>query len=114
MVLFDPGLQPERTELAWRRTTLSVAVLSLIAMRVLPLAFGDVWWWMAGVIGLLAAGLLWLRSRARLRRIDAILIRHGDRTALPGGAILLALSALAFVIAVAGAAVVLVVAVTGA
>jgi hypothetical protein len=47
------GLQPERTSLAWRRTALSVAVGSLVGLRVLPPHLG--------VLGYVASalGLLW-------------------------------------------------------
>ena len=71
--LFDPGLQPERTGLAWRRTLLTLAVAALIALRLLPPVLGT---WSLGV-GLAA-------TRARL------LTAWGDRASLtlrprPGG-----------------------------
>ena len=53
--IFDPGLQPERTQLAWRRTALSVAVGSIVAMRILPAVLGDVIWVVPGVIGVVCA-----------------------------------------------------------
>ncbi|MDI3408607.1 DUF202 domain-containing protein [Streptomyces cavernicola] len=52
----DPGLQPERTRLAWRRTTLSFMVAALLAGKQ-ALNGGS------GPLALLAAGLslvLWL------------------------------------------------------
>ena len=66
----DPGLQPERTSLAWRRTALSVAVGSLVGLRVLPPHLG--------VLGYLACalGLVWsldlaVTSVRRYRRAEA-------------------------------------------
>src|SRR5699024_21214 len=51
--LYDPGLQPERTLLAWRRTCLSFAIASLIAARFSANHLGIV----AVVVGVLGAGL---------------------------------------------------------
>lgn len=39
-VHFDPGLQPERTSLAWRRTVLSIAAGSLVSTRLLHESLG--------------------------------------------------------------------------
>ena len=61
-----PGLQPERTALAWRRTALSVTVGSLVGLRVLPPQLG------ALGCAVSALGLLWgldlvLTARRRYR-----------------------------------------------
>jgi Domain of unknown function (DUF202) len=66
--LFDPGMQPERTDLAWRRSTLSVIVGALIALRLLPptLGTGGV---VVGLGGLLVAVLLWPLARPRARTV---------------------------------------------
>ena len=98
--LFDPGLQPERTELAWRRTALAVGVGSLVAMRLLPVAFADAWWILAGAVGLLIAGVLWIVARRRGRRTVQVLLARGDRAPLPGAC---PLAFLAVVVAGAGA-----------
>lgn len=62
--LFDPGLQPERTALAWRRTTLSLMLGSLVALRLLPPALGT-WSFAVGFLGLAATGYLWRQAALR-------------------------------------------------
>ncbi|MEW1955464.1 DUF202 domain-containing protein [Terrabacter sp. NPDC080008] len=62
----DPGLQPERTALAWRRTALSVTVGSLVALRVLPPELGPIGY-AVSVLGLLWGLDLALAARHRYR-----------------------------------------------
>ncbi|GAA2987298.1 putative membrane protein [Microbacterium terrae] len=104
--LFDPGLQPERTELAWRRTCLAFAIGSLVALRVLPAALDNAWWVLAGAAGLAASGALWLSASRRLSVVDTILARDCDRGGMPAG-LLLALCLIALVAGVVSLAVVL-------
>lgn len=105
--LFDPGLQPERTELAWRRTCLALAVGSLIAMRLLPAVFGEALWAVGGVAGLIAAAWMWLAARRRYRCATRALRQQGDRATMPDGRLLLALASVVTAIAVTSVAVVL-------
>lgn len=72
--LFDPGLQPERTELAWRRTALSIAIGSLVSMRLLPVFFDDAVWVVPGCIGIVASAALWVGAARRFRRINRSLL----------------------------------------
>ncbi|WP_323098755.1 DUF202 domain-containing protein [Intrasporangium sp. YIM S08009] len=66
----DRGLQPERTSLAWRRTALSVAVGSLVGLRVLPPHLG-VLGYVACALGLVWSIDLSLTSVRRYHRADA-------------------------------------------
>jgi uncharacterized membrane protein YidH (DUF202 family) len=52
---FDPGLQPERTELAWRRTNLAVTVGALVALRLPPPILLGSWSISVGLVGLVMA-----------------------------------------------------------
>ncbi|WP_326577384.1 DUF202 domain-containing protein [Actinacidiphila glaucinigra] len=65
----DPGLQPERTRLAWRRTTLAFAVAALLAGREAVLHGGSP----AGLLGLSLCASAWLAfTVAAQRRIAAL------------------------------------------
>lgn len=110
---FDPGLQPERTELAWRRTALAIAIGSLVSLRIFPLVLppaAAAWGLAPGAIGLVAACALWFAARRRQLRVTAWLLstlpeartpgttRPGATpVAPPGGGMLLALTVLAAV-----------------
>ncbi|MBB2902052.1 putative membrane protein [Kineococcus radiotolerans] len=75
--LYDPGLQPERTALAWRRTALSLVVVSLGAARLLPAQLGAG----AVVLGVVGAGggvVVHVLAGRRARRATAGLLTRGD------------------------------------
>lgn len=62
----DPGLQPERTALAWHRTTFSVFVLALAATRIGFARSDLIAGWLGGVAMGLAIMLMitsWFRQR---------------------------------------------------
>ena len=100
MELFDPGLQPERTALAWRRTALSLAVGSMVSLRLLPEAFNHTGWAVPGLFGVLVSGLLWLYAGRRDRRIYEALRKEQEMRVLPGGGLLATTAAIALLIAV--------------
>ena len=106
----DSGMQAERTALAWRRTALSVAVGSLIGLRVLPPQLGPLGYAVA------ALGLVWsvdltLTARRRYRDGSRLVRAGGDvpargvpartlaRTAATTGVV--GLAALVFVVVIA-------------
>ncbi|WP_431963203.1 DUF202 domain-containing protein [Actinacidiphila sp. bgisy160] len=65
----DPGLQPERTRLAWRRTTLAFSVAALLAGREAVLRGVSP----AGLLGLSLCALVWLAFTVTThRRITAL------------------------------------------
>ena len=80
--LFDPGLQPERTALAWRRTALTLAVGAVVSFRLLPPVLG-LWSIGVGLSGLVLTATTWVLAGRRARRIHhALLTSSGP---LPGG-----------------------------
>ena len=87
--LFDPGLQPERTALAWRRTVLSLALGALIALRVLPRVLGP-WSVVAGFAGIALAALIWVLAGRRARQTRKALL--GSAQPMPDARLLLLLA----------------------
>lgn len=65
----DPGLQPERTELAWQRTMISFVAAAMLLLRFTD-HFGTVVVTMAVVAGVVAAYVV-LRMRQRTRQLAA-------------------------------------------
>ncbi len=82
--LFDRGLQPERTLLAWRRTCLALATADAIAVKLLALesAVATV---AIGMVGLVVPAIAWVLATARYRAVHRRLTRTDGETALPPG-----------------------------
>jgi putative membrane protein len=90
--LFDPGLQPERTALAWRRTALGIAVGAVLSFRLLPPVLG-LWSIGVGVAGLLMSAATWTLAGRRARRVQSALLSSSGP--LPGGGLPLFLTLIA-------------------
>jgi putative membrane protein len=78
-----PGVQPERTSLAWQRTALALAVGSLGAGRLLSDPLGPVAW-LAATLGVILAVLLARTGARRALRWATVLDARPGATA-PGG-----------------------------
>jgi uncharacterized membrane protein YidH (DUF202 family) len=86
---YDRGRQPDRTDLAWQRTVLAIAVGSLISLRLLPPVFGT-WGFLIGSTGLLTAAGAWYLARRRAQQVAVQLEFSGP---LPGAGLLLLIAA---------------------
>lgn len=92
---WDPGLQPERTSLAWQRTGLALSLASTVALRE-GVVGADPVVLVLSATALVAGGLVVHRCRAELPgRIEAL--RAGGPLPPPGGvrAVVVALVCLA-------------------
>lgn len=97
MSVVDPGLQPERTGLAWRRTTISLGVVSLAGIRLLPDPVGAV-----GAVGVVVAITLLVVGERRYRRVCRTLARD-THAGVAGGLLVPATAATTFLLAVTAA-----------
>lgn len=105
--VFDPGLQPERTALAWRRTGLALTVASLVAVRILPQVLGA---WAVVPAGLgvtLSVAVLVVAHRRHVRVHRLLVGSDSDRVPLSSGVLPLLVTVVAGGGAVAALVVVL-------
>ncbi|WP_150309199.1 DUF202 domain-containing protein [Planctomonas psychrotolerans] len=101
---FDPGLQPERTLLAWRRTALAVAVGSVFGARLAFPVLGSVGV-LIGLLGAVAALVAYTTASVRYRRSHQALVAGrplpGDAAplaALATASVLIGMAAFAYVL----------------
>lgn len=101
---FDPGLQLERTALAWRRTALTCCAGALLAMRVLPDRLGP-WALLCAAVLAAASAITMIAAHRRYRAHHRTLTEPDAQDRPPtGGAVpgaIAALTALLGVLALA-------------
>ncbi len=95
--LFDRGLQPERTLLAWRRTCLALATAMAVLVKLLAFE-SDVMTILVGLAGLAVPTAAWLLVAHRYRRLHRRLTDPGSQPALPAGGPATAVATLAAVL----------------
>lgn len=83
--VFDDGLQPERTALAWRRTGLSLTGAALVAVRIVPDVLG-IWAIVPSGFGLAGALAVLVLAHLRYRAVHTALTSNAsERTPMPSG-----------------------------
>jgi uncharacterized membrane protein YidH (DUF202 family) len=78
----DPGLQPERTALAWRRTALSMCGGALASFRIFPHLMGNIGFLPAALALAIALTML-IASEIRFRRDHAALLEAQQHPTAP-------------------------------
>lgn len=87
---FDPGLQPERVALSWRRTALSVGLGSVVYARLISPTIG-VWALLPTAAGLTLAVVMGLKSNSRYKHHHRTLT--SQRGSLADGFLMFAIAA---------------------
>ncbi len=77
-----PGVQAERTDLAWQRSALALGTGSLVAGRLLTPVVGPASWALA-VAGLLGAGTVWWLARRRTAAWSRLLAAEASSAPSP-------------------------------
>ncbi len=99
---YDPGLQPERTLLAWRRTALALVAIAAVATRYLAVDLGPVAAMLGGA-GVLLAAVALASAHHRYRMVvRGFPAADAGEAPLPAGGGTLALVTLATVVIGAG------------